>query len=154
MRCDVCGEGLPYRDWLDRDKPVGGWYDHRKPMDHAAVPVPSTPEDPDQVSVCDFCESYGPTWEFPAKDFEVNLGLNGSTFRSFGRWLACDACAPDVINAQWVNIVPRFLASQTMAGKPPLMALSTVEFMRRQMWPLFFQHRNGEPFPIGARASR
>ena len=95
MACRTCGLVLDHR--LGED---GSEWMHNESADHPAVPVPV--DSIDTNFRCDFCLADNARWTLPVGQFMMMPG-----HENYGDWAACDACAAELRDGRWDQVVTR-----------------------------------------------
>lgn len=80
---------------------------------HTPDPVSARDLTDDEVRVCDFCAQSGPSWEYPALPFEMELTaverVMSDGWGSAGSWAACEECHRLIEVGQWRQLANRCL---------------------------------------------
>jgi hypothetical protein len=95
---------------------------------------------------CDFCHAPHPTWDYPADEFNFEVGA--TTFHMIPGWYACDACHVDITADDWQPISDRLHARWDL---PPAQEAASREFIAN-LHLAFQVYRTGGPTPINEGA--
>jgi hypothetical protein len=116
--CAVCGYPLDVHTETAYGHLITRAYTHtpavlaQQPDDHTPVPVPT-----DEIRtnfLCDFCLTPSARWRLPTEDFEASPGV-----RDVDGWAACDACAQNLRDDDWTQLIERAYQAQRDARPRP-----------------------------------
>ncbi len=91
---------------------------------------------------CDFCSALGPTWVYPARDFDAYI-VSPIIGESIGAWAACEACHRLIEAGDREGLAVRSLDELIMSYPEAVMAAPTLKQELLQLHELFFANRSG-----------